>query len=513
MKKSNVRAAVSRKFFVILGSLLFCCVAVSAQETTEKSSFHQRADEANGKGTESIAVARSLYIHAFEDYARKGQMRQSVECGVKATALYYKENFYKESFDLLRRIDHAIEEGGRLDGKEKAALHYLTAKERLQMYMKMRKADRAKEQLAIMDGYAGTSADETVKNDLLYTKTIYYYTFGLNEKGNATFKEMAGKLTAQKEYDKVDEVYKTLIANGRRSNSANMVAQSYSSYMAWKDSVEAIKRADEVGALKQQIADNEAAISEKDQSLASRKLMIAGLGLLAAALAAVLVVGVVVLLRFILLTRKQKKNIERLNENNALKAKFISNISAQLNPTLQKLDNRQPEVKALQDFSSHIQTLSDLESQSEAVELEDTQIPPFCEKLMAEIQGKVKPNVTLTVNAPKMSAKINKAYVSHILRHLLSNAAEHTPEGGRITLEFKKRSAHKHQFLVSDTGAGIAEERREDVFKPFLEIHDLTTGDGLGLPICRQMAQRMNGELEIDAEYSKGARFVLELYA
>ena len=78
-------------------------------------------------------------------------------------------------------------------------------------------------------------------------------------------------------------------------------------------------------------------------------------------------------------------------------------------------------------------------------------------------------------------------------------------------MEFKKRGPHSHQFIVSDTGNGIPEEKREDVFKPFLEIRDLTEGDGLGLPICKQMALKMNGDLEIDSQYTKGTRFVLEL--
>jgi signal transduction histidine kinase len=111
-----------------------------------------------------------------------------------------------------------------------------------------------------------------------------------------------------------------------------------------------------------------------------------------------------------------------------------------------------------------------------------------------------------------MNAQINKDYVSHILQHLLNNAAEYTPEGGKITLDFKKRGAHSQQFLVSNTGESIPEEKREDVFKPFLEVKDLTTGDGLGLPICRQMALKMNGDLEIDPEFTKGTRFVLNLH-
>ena len=499
---------MNTKFFSLLLSLLFCCAVASAQEV-QKSALQQRAEADNEKG--DIASARFHFIRAFEDYAGKGQIRQGVECGTKATALYYKENYYKEAFDLLQRIEQAIQSKEQ-DGSKKAALKYLTVKERLEMYIRMRRSASALDQINAMEVLANAAGDESVKNDLLYNKAIYYYTFGQNAQGNAVFKEMADKLTASKEYDKVDQVYQTLIANGRKAGNANLVAQSYSSYLAWKDSANALKHADEIGALKKQIADNEAAISEKDSSLTSRQLIIIGLCILAAALAAALAIGAVVLLRFIALTRKQKKTIRQANENNALKAKFISNISAQLDPTLQKLDSRAPEVKALLDFSKHIQTLSELENTAGEVELEETQVQQFCESLADKVRDKVKSGVTLTVNAPSMSAMINQDYVSHILLHLLNNAAEYTPEGGKIWLDYKKRGAHVHQFLVSDTGQGIPEEKREEIFKPFREIRDLTTGDGLGLPICKQMAINMNGDLDIDPEFTKGTRFVLNLH-
>jgi len=499
---------MKKKVLFLLVNLFLCCAYITAQEN-QKSSLQERAEAVDPK--KNIAQARSLFIHAFNDYANKGQIRPGVECAVKATALYYKENYYKEAFDLLRHADDAIN-SGKLSANEKAALHYLTTKERMQMYLKLRKAQNAKEQLNVMESQANQSNDENVKNDLLYNKAIYYYTFGMNAQGNAVFKEMADKLTAVKEYDKVDEVYQTLIANGRKSNSANMVAQSYSNYIAWKDSTSAIKHADEIAALKKQIADNEASIADKDSSLTTRWVIIVGLCILAAVLAGALILGAIVLMRYILLTRRQKKNIKLLNESNALKAKFISNISAQLEPTLKKFDSSIPEAKALLDFSEHIHTLSELENQPKPeIEYENTQIPQFCESLMNQIRGKVKSDVTLNVNSPNMSAKINKEYVSHIILHLLNNAAEYTPAGGTIWLDFKKRGPQSYQFLVSDTGCGIPEEKREDVFKPFLEIRDLTTGDGLGLPICKQMALKMNGDLDIDPAFTKGTRFVLDL--
>ena len=170
-------------------------------------------------------------------------------------------------------------------------------------------------------------------------------------------------------------------------------------------------------------------------------------------------------------------------------------------------------LKALLDFTSHIQTLSELENTPfNADEMEDIQVQQFCESMIESIRNCVKSGVGLTVNAPKMNATIHKEYVTHILQHLLKNAAEYTPADGKITLDFKKRGPHTYQFLVSDTGQGIAEEKREDIFKPFLEIRDLTTGDGLGLPICKQMALKMNGDLDIDPQFTKGTRFVLELH-
>ncbi|WP_373722885.1 sensor histidine kinase, partial [Bacteroides heparinolyticus] len=234
----------------------------------------------------------------------------------------------------------------------------------------------------------------------------------------------------------------------------------------------------------------------------------------AAILAAALLFGGIVLLRFIVLTRKQKKAINIANEHNDLKTKFIRNISVRMEPTLNTLDASHPGVKALHAFSGHIQELSELEnSLSEPYEMQEKNIAAFCDALMEQVKGEVREDVTLTVNAPKLNIRINPEQLERVLLHLLRNAAEYTPAGGKIWLDFKKRGAHTHQFIVSDTGCGISEEQRENIFKPFAVVKDLTLGDGLGLPICSLIATKMNGNLTLDHGYTKGARFVLELHA
>ena len=487
---------------------MLLCSASALAEDVKKSQLHQQAEKVDPK--DNIAKARSLFIHAFNDYANRGEVALATECATKGAQLYYRENYYEEAFDLLRRADMVVSES-KLNTPDRAANHYLVTKERFQMYMKMHRPEPAKEHLNAMDQQANLAGDEALKNDVLYNKTVYHYSFGQTAQGNAVFKEMVGKLTKSKEYDKVDGVYQTLISNGRKSNNASLVAQTYTNYLAWKDSTSAMKHADEIKALKNQIAADKAEIADKDSSLTARWVTIIGLLILAGALAAALVVGAIVLMRYILLTRKQKKQIDLANDSNALKAKFISNMSAQLAPTLNKLDSRQPEVRALLDFSDHVQTLSDLENSNTEMEMEDVQLQQFCEDMMDQIRGKVQKDVQLVVNAPKMSARLYRPYVTHILSHLLSNAAEYTPAEGKITLDFKKRGQHKIEFHVSDTGSGIAAEKHADIFKPFVEIHDLTKGDGLGLPTCKQMALKMGGDLNIDTEYIRGTRFVLEL--
>jgi signal transduction histidine kinase len=287
---------------------------------------------------------------------------------------------------------------------------------------------------------------------------------------------------------------------------------TYDKYVAWTASVTQLKAQKEVDALKAQQAESQQIISERDSELSTRWVFIIGLCILAAVLIAALILCGMVLLRYIALTRKQKKAIVIAKEHNELKTQFIRNISAQVEPTLDQLDSSQPGVQALHEFSAHIQELSDLEmTLSEPYEMSEINVTSFCENVMDQIKPRVKAGVSTAVNAPKLSVRSNPEELERVLLHLLKNAAEYTPEGGKIWLDFKKRGAHVQQFIVSDTGNGIPEELRDNIFRPFTETKDLTQGDGLGLPICSLIAVKLNGSLTLDTSYTRGSRFVLEL--
>lgn len=500
-----------KRIITILLAAFFClCTQTYAQS---------RADELMKQAQESLAKkeyikARYLFLQAYNSFASQEEYTQAVECGVNASALYHRENYYKEAFELLRGAEQLVGTGEQKLKKKLPDLRFRINKERLQMYINTKNPARAKEQLNKLEETAKAAGNDSLSNDFLYTQADYYYTFGMNSQGDTAFKKLIEQYKQQKNYAKVDECYKTLISIAHKANNAGLVARTYDKYIIWTDSVKALTAQDELNIVKKKYDESLATIQEKDDSLSAKQYIIIGLCILAAVLAAALAIGAVILLRFIMLTRKQKKAISIANEHNELKTEFIQNISSQMEPTLDTLDPKLPGVQALRAFSGHIQELSELEnSLSEPYEVQEKNISTFCESVMDKVRGKVQEDVTLTVNAPKLNVKINPEHLERILLHLLENAAEYTPAGGKIWLDFKKRGAHTHQFIISDTGCGIPEEQREDIFKPFTEVKDLTKGDGLGLPICSLIAAKMNGSLTLDGSYTKGARFVLELHA
>ena len=129
---------------------------------------------------------------------------------------------------------------------------------------------------------------------------------------------------------------------------------------------------------------------------------------------------------------------------------------------------------------------------------------------MDKVKDKIHPDVEIIVDAPQLEVKTNAEQLERILLHLLNNAAQYTTSG-KIWLEFKRKGAHLCHIIVTDNGTGIPNELKENIFKPFSEVKDLAEGDGLGLPICSLIANKLNGNLSIDMDYKKGCRFILVL--
>lgn len=103
--------------------------------------------------------------------------------------------------------------------------------------------------------------------------------------------------------------------------------------------------------------------------------------------------------------------------------------------------------------------------------------------------------------------------VRQILVNLLSNAVKFTPEG-RVTL-IVQHDGSIVRYVVRDTGIGIADEHRDQIFDAFWQVEQPSTrrvgGTGLGLSVTRRLARLLGGDVTVTSKVGEGSAFTVSL--
>jgi len=115
--------------------------------------------------------------------------------------------------------------------------------------------------------------------------------------------------------------------------------------------------------------------------------------------------------------------------------------------------------------------------------------------------------------------RVDPVRLRQILNNFVSNAIKFTPAGGSIEISAqwvgRKEGLESLRFVVKDTGIGISQEDQRRLFQPFSQAAGeearSSGGAGLGLVICRQLAQMMGGSISMSSEPGKGTTLTLSL--
>jgi signal transduction histidine kinase len=121
---------------------------------------------------------------------------------------------------------------------------------------------------------------------------------------------------------------------------------------------------------------------------------------------------------------------------------------------------------------------------------------------------------------PTCVVQADRDKLVQVLVNLVSNAIKFTPAGGSVTIECSATAASgdvpgKVYLRVRDAGIGIAPDRLEYVFDPFVQV-DTTprgraAGSGLGLAISRELARGMGGDVRARSTPGVGSTFTVTL--
>ena len=123
--------------------------------------------------------------------------------------------------------------------------------------------------------------------------------------------------------------------------------------------------------------------------------------------------------------------------------------------------------------------------------------------------------ILLAVDADANRARFDRTRVEQILTNLLGNAIRYSPREGTIEVATRSLRRDGRRFVevsVSDQGPGVPAADRERVFEPYVQAGESRRGGlGLGLAICRRLAEAHGGAIGVEPAPSGGARFAFTL--
>jgi signal transduction histidine kinase len=232
---------------------------------------------------------------------------------------------------------------------------------------------------------------------------------------------------------------------------------------------------------------------------------------------------------------------ERLRRADEMKSRFLSNTSHELRTPLSSIralakllldrmdgdltSEQERQVRyidaAATDLSELVNDLLDL-AKIEAGKVDVQLAPVEADNLFRALKGMLRPLVDEArvelVFEPGDSTEpfeSDEGKISQVLRNFISNALKFT-EQGQVTV-----SAHVDAeldtitFAVADTGIGISPDNLQLIFEEFSQIeHPLqrrSKGTGLGLPLCRKLAELLGGRVEVSSQPGVGSTFSLVL--
>ncbi len=173
----------------------------------------------------------------------------------------------------------------------------------------------------------------------------------------------------------------------------------------------------------------------------------------------------------------------------------------------------------LTNLLDNLNTLVILESRRTVWQYRVVKVNELLERVVARLQNLAGQNdveVRMASSLPMdFVVYIDDAKVEQVLANLLENACKHTHAGCLAVLSVKQPAPDWLEFSVYDNGPGIPANKLSTLFQPFMRVQEVMNhsqgGAGLGLAICREIADQMGGRIEVESTVGSGSLFRVNL--
>ena len=232
--------------------------------------------------------------------------------------------------------------------------------------------------------------------------------------------------------------------------------------------------------------------------------------------------------------RDLNKSRNRAQENEMMKTSFLQNMSHEIRTPLNAIvgfsnilstigddltdEERTEYIKYIIDNSNLLTTLvddilviTDIQTSNYVFTTNEVRVNELCRETIETVRHRAAEGVELCFNTTlgeTFIATTDSKRVQQVLINMLTNAEKNTTKGS-ITLDCRLAAddPNKLAFTVTDTGCGVPKEMMDSIFERFKKLNSKKQGSGLGLDICRTIANKLGGTINIDKNYTQGARF------
>ncbi len=172
----------------------------------------------------------------------------------------------------------------------------------------------------------------------------------------------------------------------------------------------------------------------------------------------------------------------------------------------------------LLDLVNQMLDLSKLESGKISLNLVQEDIVPYLKYLIESFHSLATDKgieVHFFAATESLIMDFDKEKLKHIISNLLSNAIKFTAKGGTIWVHLDKEEGKQLRISIKDNGIGIAAEVLPSIFDRFYQADNSHTrkgeGTGIGLALVKELVKLMQGKVEVESTFGKGAEFVVRL--
>ena len=154
-----------------------------------------------------------------------------------------------------------------------------------------------------------------------------------------------------------------------------------------------------------------------------------------------------------------------------------------------------------------------LDADVESLDLSTFELDALARSVVNELRDRADGHTLALDFDPRLPpVRTDPAKVHRIVSNLVENALKYTPAGSSVWIR-GRASVDGVTLSVEDDGPGIPEDAGERVFERFFQVDQSATrlvgGTGLGLYICRRLAETLGGELSLDRSSDEGSVFSL----